>query len=168
MLGIGVHLLSIAFAGEPAQLRWKAFNSEQRVRFLGLVGCQRRERRALRHLTTNLVQLIEQPNGVGVSGAHEDKTFPHHSCERARATRVSCSGRLFASRIEASSPQPPTKPSLCFSLGEVTPGLRRPNMRPPTPCPFVGRALAPLPPMPAILAELNNRRARFLAPRAVA
>src|SRR5262249_25911580 len=136
MLGIGVHLLSIAFAGEPAQLRWKAFNSEQRVRCLGLVGCQRRERRALRHLTTNLVRLIEQPNGVGVSGAHEDKTFPHHSCERARATRVSCSGRLFASRSEQSGPAPQDNGSFFFSLGEGAPWLRRPNIGAPPPCPF--------------------------------
>src|SRR5262249_28439639 len=89
--------------------------------------------RARSHRASDLVQLIEQPNGVGVSGAYEGKTFPHHSCERAGATRVSCWGRLFAGRIEPGNPQPPDKRSLCFSLGKVTSRLRRPNIRAPTP-----------------------------------
>ena len=82
MLGIGGHLLFHRFCGQARPVATESIYLKTMRAMLRTcwVSEERRERRAPTQLTTDLVQLIEQPNGVGVSGAYEDKTFLHHSC----------------------------------------------------------------------------------------
>ena len=92
--------------------------------------------RARSHRTSDLVQLIDQPNGVRMCGTYKLKAFLHHSCERARPTRIGCQRRLCTGRFQPRDPNQHDKRSLSLSLWKVTLRFRSTKIRAPTPRPF--------------------------------